>query len=119
MADIEVGSIIFYYHSSIYPPKNKYAVVISAVKKWCFLINSEDREHYHCLPIQKGNHAFLKHDSFISCSNFFEYDPSKVSKIVGALSKAEKSNLCNHLSKSRTINKVNKEIILSELGLEI
>ncbi len=113
--DVKVGNIIFYYQDSIYPPKHKYAIVISTVKKWCFLINSENREHYHCLPISKQSHDFLKHDSFISCSNFFEYDSNKVKKIVGNLSKSERDALRYHLSSSRTISKINKEIILNEL----
>jgi len=114
--NVTAGSIIFYYQSNIIPPKYKYAVVVSAVKKWCFLINSDDREHYHCLPILKKNQAFLQYDSFISCSNFFEYDLSKVKKIVGVLSDSEKEALCLHLSASRTISKINKEIILNELS---
>jgi hypothetical protein len=85
-------------------------------KEMVFVINSENREHYHCLPISKQNHDFLKHDSFISCSNFFEYGPDTVEKIVGNLSKSEKDTLRCHLSSSRTISKINKEIILNELG---
>ena len=114
--DVEAGNVIFYYQSTIYPPKCKYAVVVSTAKRWCFLINSDEREHYHCFPILKQDHSFLKHDSFISCSNPFEYDLSKVKKIVGVLSDSEKSALCLHLASSRTINKIRREIILNELS---
>lgn len=113
--NVEAGSIIFYYQDTIYPPKNKYAVVVSTTKKWCFLVNSENREHYHCFSILSQHHDFLKYDSFISCSNFFEYDPNKITKIVGALSVSERSDICLHISNARTISKINKEIILNEL----
>jgi len=113
--DVKVGNIIFHYQDLIIPPKHKYAVVVSTVKKWCFMINSENREHYHCLPIAKQNHAFLTHDSFISCSNFFEYRADKVKKVVGNLSELEKNTLRHHISSARTISKINKEIILNEL----
>ena len=113
--NVEVGSIIFYYQDTIYPPKNKYAVFVSTSKKWFFLINSENREHYHCFPILAQNRNFPKHDSFISCSNFFEYDPNKITKIVGELSESEKKAICLHISNARTISKINKEIILDEL----
>lgn len=114
--NIIAGSVIFYYQNEIYPPKYKYAVVISPIKKWCCLINTENREHYYCLPILKKDNTFLKYDSFISCSNFFGYDPSKIKRIEGIVSEADRIALQKHLSESKTISKVNKEIILNELN---
>ena len=74
---LKLGDITYGQIPDIYPPKKKYCVCVCAKHKYFFLINTENREMYDCIPIPKGK-TFPEYDGFISCSRVFSIKSRKV-----------------------------------------
>ena len=57
---------------------------------------------YECMPILKKNNAFLTDDSFIGCSNYFQYNANEIKdkEIVGRLGYEDLKSLYLHLKKN-------------------
>ena len=104
---IEAGGIYLIYNDDVNQPKAKFSVCVCVHERWFFLINSEDRKIYDCIPIYKADYGFLKHDSFISCSRKFIYslDRLRASKFQGLISQKSATEIISKVKSSKTLER--------------
>jgi hypothetical protein len=111
-----IGDIIGVHSCPVRPkPKFKYLICVDPIKRVGFVINSEDREHFYCIPINKKDHSFLRTDSFISCSNPMSYESKNIDKIYSSLSRTELLALYRHVEAARKLTPIEKKNILQNL----
>ena len=111
-----IGDIIGVKYCPVRPqPKFKYLVCLDPLKMIGFVINTENREHFYCIPILKKDHSFLKWDSFISCSNPISYEEKNITAIHSSLSRNEIIELYNHVNSAKKLSLIQKKPILQNL----
>lgn len=118
MPKCEVGDILRIFNREVVPPHDKYSLCVRVKPNLFFLINSENRKMYNCIPISEKNYSFLKHDSHIACNRTFSYSLSdlKGSEIIGHLNISDLRVLYEHLIKNvKTISPNEKTQILESL----
>jgi len=73
--DFQITHTYWFFNTQITPQKSKCHVCITDDAQF-FLINTENRLIYDCVPILHVNYTFLKgSDRFVSCSRLFRYIP--------------------------------------------
>jgi len=112
---IKPGDVFWVYHRDIYPQKHKMDVCVCAKRGWFFLINSEYRKMYDCVPILKVQHRFLKHDSFVSCSRVFAPEKSELGKKIGTLARGVMEEMLARVQVSETLEQGKIEVISMSL----
>jgi hypothetical protein len=65
------------------------------------------------------NYTFLKHDSFISCSQFFQYDQNVISKFLGRLSKDDLKKVYRKVKNSNVLPQADIELISTYIDRHI
>lgn len=105
------GDVVWVYHRDIYPQKHKMDVCVCAERGWFFLINSENRKIYDCVPILKAHHRFLKHDSFVSCSRVFAPQKSELGKKIGTISCVVMQEMLERVQVSETLEQEKIDVI--------
>ena len=101
VSDLKVGTIVHFFDSASHNPKPKFSVIIGI---------SDDRLHYK-IRQDKYSH-FLKHDSYIDCSDvkhrlqtsFVDDLNSSSGKILGVLAANDLTNVLNIVASSDTIS---------------
>lgn len=93
----------------IYPPHDKYCVIVSAEEGWCFFINSDPpafrKARTLAVEISNFEASFLKHTSFIDTTSLQVLDPAAIAK-----AHAEPERCCGALIKTvrrRVVQAVN------------
>lgn len=82
----------------------KYAVCICVAPNYFFLVNSENRKMYDCIPFpQKAGRKFPHHDSFIGCKNIFTAELKQISSRHGFLDHDELRTILAKVKSSKTI----------------
>lgn len=114
---LNVGDVLYLHNSAIIPAKNKYSACVHIRPHYFLLINTENRKMYECLPISQKDNKYLKHDSFIGCTNYYIYnDEDLKGKVpVGRLGYKDLNALYLHFKNNvkGMPTKVRKEIIQS------
>ena len=113
-----VGDILHVTGLPIYPAKGKFCVLIQIAPNRFFLINTENRKEYDCIPLSKKGRNFPKHDSFIGCKNIFHAEDSQVDSKVGKINNEELSALATKVRDSKFIAKIQKDPILKAIEME-
>lgn len=109
------GDVFWVYHNDVYPQKHKMDVCVCAQRGWFFLINSENRKMYDCVPILKAHHRFLKHDSFVSCSRVFAPEKGELGKKIGTISREVMQEMLVRVQVSETLEQEKIEMITMSL----
>lgn len=115
---VRAGSVLKILNKDISPAKYKYSVCVlsSCERPLFFLINTENRKMYDCIPILKSAHGFLSHDSYISCNRVFEYNKEAIEAAsnMGRLTTEQTRYLIAHIEKSKYLPKdILNDILLS------
>lgn len=126
--DVSVGSVLHFYSHVAGKPKF-HVVVCLEPKKLGLLINSRPTDFalvrptlMACQPtiLQVEHPAFLTHDSIVDCCDAISIAQDipclKPEDHVGVLSKRAKQAVLNGVEASKTINRGDKEMILSALS---
>lgn len=116
---LEVGSVYYIYNKQIHPPKSKYSICVVVDDNLFFCINSKDREMYECIHINQENNRFLKHDSYISCSQAFHFEDCELKdvQLCGSLAYCDLKSLKEHIEKNvRRLPKEQRKRILKALS---
>ena len=65
----------WFLNTHIKPPKDKCHVCVTESDEF-FLVNTDNRTIYECVPILAANYPFLNgQDRYVSCSRLFKYTP--------------------------------------------
>ena len=115
-----VGDIVHVMGLDIHEGKGKYAVFICVMPEQFFLINTESRTEYDCIPLQKKGRAFPEYDCFIGCKNIFDLrGGAKIDSSHGTLDGDELIELFNKVGTSRFISKIQRNPILNAIQDEL
>jgi len=114
----QVGDVYLSNDIEITPPKPKMCICIHPAGLWFFLINTENRTMYDCIPILKKNNAFLDHDSFISTNPPFtlKQDELEKAKYLGRISETDIGNILNKVNRSRFLTPLQKRKIIDSIS---
>lgn len=118
MPKYEVGDIVKVYNRDVNPPHKKYSLCVHVKPNLFFLINSENREMYKCIPILEKDYHFLEHDSNIACNRTFSYtlDDLRGCEIIGRLKISDMKSLYEHLIENvKSLSPQEKSQILDAL----
>ena len=119
MISFDIGSVYLFKQHSIYPPKYKMHLCVHKEEQaaWFFLINSENRVGYHCTEaLLASRYAFLKHNSFISCSHIFqEFSNNPTIKLLGYLDQEDLQKVLEKTKTAKTLSPQDKQMISSAL----
>ncbi len=111
-----VGEIVHVAGFPVHPPKGKYCIFVHVGPNWFFLINTENRKDYDCIPLLKKGRPFPTHDSYIGCKNIFQAEDSQITSKHGKLDSAELKALLQKVRDSKFIPQDKKKIIVA--GIE-
>lgn len=120
--ELRVGAVFYLYNSDIIPNNFKYSICVHIKPHYFFVINTENRKMYDCVPILKKDNAFLQYDSYIGCANYFVYksEDIKDKKIVGYLGYEDLNRLYLHLKNNvKSLPASIKKEILQSLNDEL
>lgn len=114
----QVGDVYLSNDIEITPPKPKMCICIHPAGLWFFLINTENRDMYDCIPILKKNNVFLDHDSFISTNPPFtlKQDELEKAKYLGRISETDIANILNKVNRSRFLTPLQKRKIIDSIS---
>lgn len=123
LADLRVGVLVHFFDNASHNPKPKFSVIVGISDDAFFLgtvfvnteinvrhINSPELEKLHYKLSQKRYSDFLKHDSYVDCSDVkhrvqtsFLNDLNYSGEIVGSLATDDLKNVLNLIESSDTI----------------
>ena len=87
--EIEIGKI-YRIEVNFSNRLDKYGICVCVSTSEFFLINSENKSFYDCIPISaKQDRLFPIYDSFISCSNTIIAESDKIVSCCGQLDRNE------------------------------
>ncbi|MCK5816533.1 MAG: hypothetical protein KAH15_00880 [Candidatus Marinimicrobia bacterium] len=114
----EVGDVYLSHDIKINPQKPKMCICVHPAGLWFFLVNSENRKMYDCIPILKKNNSFLDYDSFISTNLPFELKNIEFqqSKYLGRISEHDIATILNKVNKSRFLTPLQKKDIIDSIS---
>lgn len=99
----KVGDIAHTVVHGLSHSKGKYAVCVCESRQLFFLINTENRHHYDCIPIlKKPTRNFPIHDSFIACRHAYEF-PIESLSFVSKIDSQELKLLLVKVKESKTL----------------
>lgn len=112
---MEIGKI---YRLEVNLPNrlDKYAIAVSVSSSGFFLINSENRAMYDCIPLLKKGRAFPVKNSHIACAEMIIINPEKIVSEVGVIDREDAESIINHVSISRRLPGNEKKQIIQELS---
>lgn len=114
------GDIIHLNNYPVDHRETKFVLVVDNDQRWCFCINTENRLHYNCFVILKHKHPFLKNqEHYVACSKIIKYRQESITKKCSALSLLELEELKEHISKVKTLNIYQKNIIVNNLSEQV
>ena len=117
---VDNGDIIHLNNCPVDHRETKFVLVVDNIQQWCFCINTENRLHYNCFVISKGNHNFLKnHEHYVACANIIKYKQENITKKCSELSLLELEALKKHVLKVRTLNSYQRDAIVTSLSKQI
>ena len=103
------------------PPKDKFvAIVCKDSKLMGFFVNSNIRPYVQKKPdlfacqavIEASNHRFLKHDSYVHCSNLIEFEDAQLVNECGPISEQAIAEIKKAVANSKTLEKRYQKLIL-------
>ena len=123
LADLKVGAVVHFFDNASHNPKPKFSVIVGISEDAFFLgtvfvntdinirhINSPELEKLHYKLSQKRYRNFLKHDSYVDCSDVkhrmqvsFLNDVNYSGEIVGSLAIDDLKNVLGLIESSDTI----------------
>lgn len=123
LADLKVGAVVHFFDNASHDPKPKFSVIVGISEDAFFLgtvfvntdinirhINSPELEKLHYKLSQKRYRNFLKHDSYVDCSDVkhrmqvsFLNDLNYSGEIVGSLAIDDLKNVLLLIESSDTI----------------
>ena len=114
----QVGDVYLSAHIKVDPPKPKLCICVHPAGLWFFLINTENRRMYDCIPVFKENNPFLDHDSFISTNSPFtlKQDELEKAKFLGRISETDIGNILNKVDRSRLLTPLQKRKIIDSIS---
>ena len=117
MTTFHLPQTYWFFNKQIYPPKSKCHVCITNDEQF-FLINTENRPMYDCVPIAAEHYPLLKgQDRFVSCSRLFKYSPpEKVDDNQCPLRLEDVKAIRNKVESSYILEQENIDKILLSLG---
>jgi hypothetical protein len=124
LADLKIGGVVHFFDNASHHPKPKFSVIVGISRDSFFLgtvfvntgihighINSPELEKLHYKISQKKYSNFLKHDSYIDCSDVkhrmqssFLDELNATGKIVGSLTPDDLQNVLTIIEASDTIS---------------
>ena len=118
MKNLTVGDVYLSNDIKINPQKPKMCICIHPEGLWFFLINSENRKMYDCIPALKQNNSFLEYDSFISTHPPFTLKQHQIekAKFLGRISETDIANILNKVNKSRFLSGIQKREIIDSIS---
>jgi hypothetical protein len=113
-----VGDVYRIQVTEVYPPKTKRCICIHPTGLWFFLINSENRDIYDCIPILKEKNNFLDYDSYISTNCTFEFDNELIlkSNYLGRISENDIGAILNRVNNSKFLSQNQKTEIINSIS---
>lgn len=115
-----VGSIYHISDLPIDPKHGKFAVCVCVAPRLFFLINSENRAMYDCIPLPKmESRSFLNHDSYIGCKFLHEADDNQVDGYKGKLTNEELQALVQKIKSSAFLTKIQKDLLVKSIENEL
>ncbi len=114
-----VGDVYLSNNIKVTPPKPKICVCVHPAGLWFFLINTENRKMYDCIPILKENNSFLNYDGFISTNSPFTLNQKEFekAKFLGRVSETDIANILNKVNKSKILSSIRKREIIDSISL--
>jgi len=118
MKTLQVGDVYLSNDIKIIPPKPKLCICVHPAGLWFFLINTENRNMYDCIPIFKENNPFLHYDGFISTHLPFtlKQDEWEKAKCLGRVSEIDIGNILNKVNKSKFLTPNQKRSIIDSIS---
>lgn len=115
----DVGDVYLSHDIKIDPQKPKICLCVHPAGLWFFLINSENRKMYDCIPILKENNPFLNYDGYISTNFPFELKDNEFqrSKYLGRISENDIAAILNKVNRSRFLTPLQKKDIIDSISL--
>jgi hypothetical protein len=125
VSDLKIGSIVLFFDNASYNPKPKFSVVIGVSDDSFFLgtvfintnikvehLDSPELVKLHYKISQEKYSRFLKHDSYIDCSDikhrlqttFIQELNASSATLLGVLAADDLKNVLNIVSSSDTIS---------------
>lgn len=114
----QVGDVYLSAYIKVNPPKPKICICVHPAGLWFFLVNTEKRKMYDCIPVFKENNPFLDNDSFISTNSPFilKQDELEKAKFLGRISATDIGNILNKVNKSRFLTPGQKRSIIDSMS---
>jgi hypothetical protein len=119
MKKYSVGDIVHVSGLPINPKKGKYCVLVCLAPNRFFLVNTENRLIYDCIPLNKKGRPFPVYDSFIGCKNIFEAEDKQINSVCGKLDDDELRYLLQKITESKFIPQVQKSPLISAIQSEL
>ncbi|MEA1878413.1 MAG: hypothetical protein U9N86_16345 [Bacteroidota bacterium] len=115
----EVGDVYLSNDIKVTPSKPKICICVHPAGLWFFLINTENRKMYDCIPILKKNNSFLNYDGYISTNFPFKLDHHEFqrAKFLGKISETDIANILNKVNKSKFLTPIQKTKIIDSISL--
>lgn len=115
----EVGDVYLSNDIKINPQKSKICICVHPTGLWFFLINSENRKMYDCIPILTENNSFLNYDGYISTNFPFKLNHHEFqrSKFIGRISEIDIAAILNKVNNSKLISPIHRKEIINSISL--
>jgi hypothetical protein len=114
----EVGDVYLSNDIKITPQGSKMCICVHPAGLWFFLINSENRRMYDCIPILRENNDFLDHNSYIGTKDIFILDKNVLGKAfhIGRISDHDIAAILNKINNSKFIAPIHKREIINSIS---
>jgi len=111
-----ISEVVLMDVSKIMPERSeKYCVCISAGNGKYFYINSEHRKMYDDFKIKAANYSFLRHDSYVGCSEAHVLGKELVVRKLGNFNYEDMLKILNKIRNSKRITEAERNAIVLEL----
>jgi hypothetical protein len=114
---MEIGRVYLIRDLDIHGNGNKFGICVCVADRWVFLVNTENREMYDCIPFPKKEYDFPRHDSHIGCANIFSPTPEQIIAAERLIDIDEAQALLAKVSSSKTL--IPKQIAQISADLQI
>lgn len=104
------------YFDKVKPEHGKYAVCVCAAKNYFFLINTENRTIYDCIPIKAVQHPKLGQDRYVSCKIITTAGNAEIEPKY-QISDIFLKELITKISDSKFLSQTDKNLMLLELSV--